>query len=711
MKKVILCFITAVALSACVSAPEPIDEPQDETLQYPASPIEQQTYALEGETIDRFFPWLEQSDSINSQQWLAAQNQLSDSYLTATSEHQRLRNALPQYWNFERHSAPERHGRFYFYWQNDGLQNHSALYVREGLQGVPRRILDPNDFSSEGFASIGDISISPDARYVAYSRYEAGSEWPELRIRDTQSGQDLDDRLRGIKKASVSWLNDGSGFYYSRYPETPGGEPDGDQAVAIYFHRLGSAQRNDRRIYDLSAYPGWNPYPQVTRDGRFLVARIERDDAPHVNAIHLLDLTARNARWQPLLNAWDGHYKLIDSDANLLFFKTTMGAPSGRIVALDIQRPDAAHWQELVPEQAATLHEVRYVGGKFIAHYRQQEQSKLAVYNAYGRFESSIEVPNNGNVQQLSGQASHLEAFFLFDSPTDAGTSYHYDVANQSLQVLQQSQFNIELSQYRTDNIALSETAVLRLTYRTDRPTAQPSPTLLTLEEQLHNEMTSAFSSERVTWLDRGGVVATLLHQTPSNEPLDSRLTTSYEALLSAIEYLGDNGYATPATLVLQGSGNAGWVVNHALTLQPDKFAAVLSHASLADTFTGQASATMTPLNSAEQVRKRLASSPLHHLMEQNGTVCLPPTLVTASAKGTGEAPNAIEPWQSYKWAAALQTQQSCEHPMLLKVTADADDAQPQPTWVRIERALAQLSFVFEQLQSNSQSSNLIPEP
>ena len=82
---------------------------------------------------------------------------------------------------------------------------------------------------------------------MAYLVQDGGSDWRTAQVMDLNSGEVLDDKLEWLKYTGLSWVSDGSGFYYSRYPAAT--DADKFQSLtmnhSVYFHRIGDAQADD----------------------------------------------------------------------------------------------------------------------------------------------------------------------------------------------------------------------------------------------------------------------------------------------------------------------------------------------------------------------------------------------------------------------------------------------------------------------------------
>ena len=125
------------------------------------------------------YRWLE-DDVRNSKavaEWVAAENKVTQGYLAAIPQREAIRRRLTELWNFAQYSSPRKEGGRYYYFKNDGLQNQAVLYVTDSLDGEPRVLLDPNQWSKDGTIALAGLGFSDDGKYLAYGRSEAGSDW------------------------------------------------------------------------------------------------------------------------------------------------------------------------------------------------------------------------------------------------------------------------------------------------------------------------------------------------------------------------------------------------------------------------------------------------------------------------------------------------------------------------------------------------------
>lgn len=705
-KSSIAAMTSLLLLAGCAQVVEPEAE-RPAGPDYPASPTVAQVDTYHGVEVADPYRWLEDMNSAQTKAWVNQQNALTFPYLENLSSRDSFKERLTQVWNYERLSTPFRVHNQYFYYQNQGLQNQSVLFVTADVNHPGRVLIDPNQLSEDGTVSLSRVYISPQANYIAYGVSDGGSDWVEFRVRDIRTGEDLITSITGTKFTNLSWLPDESGFYYSRYPEGDEGVADDQQTVQIYFHQLGTVQSADQKIYAVESERPINPYPTVTSDGRFLIAT--HWDGYMANAVYVKNLTNDQAEWRPLLDQWDGLYSLVETDGNIFYFSTTNEAPTGRVIAVDVNRPEPAHWQEIIPARAETLDSISYVGGKFFASYLKDAQSMVHIYDAHGRFERELALPEIGSVSGFTGQKDHRETFFRLTSFTQPGAIYRLDISSGEAELHQQTEVNADLTGYITEQVFYESKDGTRVPMFIVRHESTEldgnAPLLLHGYGGFNISITPGFSPARLVWLERGGILA-LPNLRGGGEygfewhQAGTRLNKQnvFDDFIAAAEYLIEHQYTNPNRLAIQGGSNGGLLVA-AVTLQrPELFAATLPAVGVLDmlryhTPSANARAWSDDFGlseNADEFEALYAYSPVHNT--QPG-VCYPATLIT-----TGDHDDRVVPWHSYKYAAVMQRDQGCENPILLRVETRAGHGAGTPTWMRIEQIADQWAFLVEHL-------------
>lgn len=88
--------------------------------------------------------------------------------------------------------------------------------------------------------------------------------------------------MKWIKHSSVAWTHDNLGFFYCKYdaPESlkknnaeqnAGKETDANRNQKVYYHKLGTPQKDDVLIYEDPKNPKHSYSVGVTHDGKYLL--------------------------------------------------------------------------------------------------------------------------------------------------------------------------------------------------------------------------------------------------------------------------------------------------------------------------------------------------------------------------------------------------------------------------------------------------------
>ena len=241
-------------------------------LKYPDTKKENVVDDYNGAKVEDPYRWLEDDNSEQTKAWVKEENKVTFDYLSRIPYRDKIKKRIEEMWNYPKYGAPFQKGDHYYFQKNDGLQNQSVWFTQKGLSGKPEVFIDPNKLSEDGTVSLGGINFSLNGRYAAYTIQKSGSDWQEGYIMDVATKKLLGDKLTWLKFTGFSWKGD-EGFYYSRFPEPK----DEDQLKGkntnqqVYYHKLGTAQSEDKLIYEDKDHPLRSAGVGLTEDERFVI--------------------------------------------------------------------------------------------------------------------------------------------------------------------------------------------------------------------------------------------------------------------------------------------------------------------------------------------------------------------------------------------------------------------------------------------------------
>ena len=380
---------------------------------------------LHGTKILDNYRWLEDGTSPETQKWveqeLAYTRAILDPLLGRDSIHKRLTELL----SIGIVTPPQIAGKYYFYTKREGMQNQPILYVREGVNGADRVLVDANEFAADGTIALDWFQPSENGRYVAYGTSAAGSEMSTLHIIETKTDATLPDIIERTRAASIAWQHDNRGFYYTRYPKK-GDVPVGQEMYNrhVFYHELGTDPATDDPIFGEGRDPEDWPSVSLSNDGRWLLINVSQGWTR--SELFLMDLKAGT----PPIRLTTGKNFLYGGEVyeGKLYITTNEDAPRYRVFVADAGNYDREAWKEIIPQTDAVLQGAAVFGGKLFAQYEQNASSQLKIFDLDGKKLSDLSLPAIGTVFGTGGRWNRDEVFFGFQSFTTPPSIYRIDL-------------------------------------------------------------------------------------------------------------------------------------------------------------------------------------------------------------------------------------------------------------------------------------------
>jgi prolyl oligopeptidase len=175
-------LITLLCFNSCGDASKNATVFIPISVEYPETKMEDVIDNYHGTEVNDPFRWLEMDTSTEVRNWIKEQNEVTFGYLNQLPYRNQISERLTELFNYPRYTAPRKIGDYYLYRKNDGLQNQSVIYLKEGLDGESSVFIDPNELDPDGLISINLLGNSPCKQYVAYGKQKAGSDWVTIGV-------------------------------------------------------------------------------------------------------------------------------------------------------------------------------------------------------------------------------------------------------------------------------------------------------------------------------------------------------------------------------------------------------------------------------------------------------------------------------------------------------------------------------------------------
>ncbi|KAH9782470.1 prolyl oligopeptidase family protein [Citrus sinensis] len=530
----------------------------DESLQYPVARRDESIVDdYHGFKIPDPYRWLEDPDAEEVKDFVQKQAELTDSVLNKCDVRDRLREKITKLFDSPQYDAPFKQGNKYFYFHNTGLQPQSVLYVQDSLDAEAKVLLDPNTLSEDGTVAITTVSVSEDAKYLAYALSNSGSDWVTIKLMRIEDHIVEADTLDG--KEVDAGIETDSNLYHE-----------------LYYHFLGTEQSEDILCWKDPEHPKYTFSGHVTEDGQYLVMYI-RENFDQVNKVYYYDLSAlpeglegfRKSNgllpFVKLIDRFDAQYEVVANDDSVFTFRTSKDAPKYKIVRVDLREPN--NWSEVVPEAERDVLE-----SASAANFNQMILSYLSDVNVVFISFTSFLTPGIIYQCNLKTETPEMKIFRETSVPGFDRSEFH---VHQVFVPSKDGSTKIPMFIVAKKNIKLDGS----------------HPCLLYGYGGFNASITPSFSVSRTVLMRHLGAVFCIANIRGGGEYGEewhkdgalAKKQNCFDDFISASEYLISAGYTQSRKLCIEGESNGGLLIGACINQRPDLFGCALAHVGVMD--------------------------------------------------------------------------------------------------------------------------------
>ena len=630
------------------------------------------------QTIEDPYRWLEDFTSNDSRDWVEKQNALTNKFLSNTYQ-KTIKEELQGIWISDQISIPYKKGDKTFYFFNDG-KNQQSIFMMEGCGNCePEVLLDPNEFSKDGTISLGDVSVSPDGKKLAYSISDGGSDWRTWKVMDIASKENLIDKIEWSKFSYATWESDSSGFYYQKYKKPDEALADINRSPELYFHKLSDSQNKDKLIYGDEENPDLSWSISVPDEGDYRVLSIG-EGTDERNLIYIK--FKKDEDFIPVIKEFEATYYFLGGIKNTLWFYTTLDAPKGKVIALNITDKGKLSWKDIIQE-SDPISTVSIVGEKIIINYLKDTLTKIKFFDLDGNYLSDLDFPNKGTINGFYGKVKDDTAYFEFTNYTTPEEVFEINLDTLKYKSYWKSavpgfnadDYTSEMQFYPS----LDGTRIpIHISSKKGLKIDKETPVLLYGYGGFNIPILPNFSKTFYMWMKSGGVIA-VANLRGGSEYGDAwheagmllNKQNVFDDFSFAAKYLHKQEIGSPGTTASLGRSNGGLLVAATMLQNPDLFKVAIPQVGVLDmlrfhkfTIGWAWTSDYGEPDEKEDFINLLSYSPYHNIQKD---ICYPTTLITTSSRD-----DRVVPSHSYKFAARLQEFQSCDNPILLRVESRA---------------------------------------
>ena len=666
---------------------------ENNSMKYPITHKVDVKETIHGEVIEDPYRWLEDFTSDEVEEWVVAQNNFSNNFLSGNAFKDEISKTLEKIWVTDSMGLPfVRGGRTFYYFNNGNLQQNLLMF-QECESCEAEILLDPNTFSKDGTISLSSASVSPDGKLLAYSISDGGSDWRTWYVLEIDTKTQLSDVIKWSKFSYATWESDSSGFYYQKYNEPDEALADINKEPKLYFHVIGESQEADQIEYADPTKPDWSWDISIPDQGDFKLLSVSEG----TDERNLLFIKKDNEdEFIPVIDKFKGAFRYLESRDNILWFYTTYEAPKGKVVTLTLLDDNNFQWRDVVSESKETISSVNLVGNKIIINYLQDTISSIQFFDLSGRYLQDLQMEGRGSVQGFDGKLKDQYTFFEFESFVSPPKIYRLDLTTLKYNLFWQ----MDLPGHETGDLVTSlqffsskdgTKIPVHVSHQAQLEVNSKTPVLLYGYGGFNIPILPSFSKTFYTWMEQGGVLAVAnlrggaeYGDSWHEEGMLLNKQNVFDDFAYAAMHLHSENIGSKETTVSLGRSNGGLLVAATMLQYPELFKVAIPQVGVLDmlrfhkfTIGWAWESDYGAPEEEEDFKNLLSYSPYHNIKKG---ACYPTTLITTAARD-----DRVVPAHSYKFAARLQEGQGCNNPILLRVESRAGHGAGTPKDKQIE--------------------------
>lgn len=539
------------------------------------------------------YQWLEDVDSLKTRNWVREQNRAAREMLAGIPTRNRIAKRVKKLSTVDTVGIPRPKNGRYFIFRRSANENLGSLYVREGLKGRDRKLIDQNLLSKDRTTVITNWSVSHDGKLLAYALSERANDQKSIHVMSVDTGKKLKDHIPAdwypSMHSQIKWNPNGEGFWYAR---RKGAVPKGEEKLhqKIYYHRLGDHFKKDKLIFGQKLHKDVLPIVSVSDDGRYLLISTKRSSGMKRSYdMYLADLYRQKMEFVSIVKNKTHHFSGWMHRDTLYVF-TNDHAPNWKLMAVPLAQAvrGMVRWKTVIPEGDAVVSSITTVRDHIFVGRLENVQSVLHVYDLDGKHLGTVPLPALGTITNFGKEPEGNELFIGFTSFVISSNVYRYDLAQGRLELFSELKRDFDVEQLKVEQVWFhSKDGVevpMFLLHKKGMVRNGKSPALLYGYGGFDSSETPDFNSTRIPFIESGGIYAIAnirgggeFGDKWHKSAIQKKKQKTFDDFIAAAEFLIERKYTSAKRLAIVGGSNGGLLMGAVMTQRPELFRAVVA--------------------------------------------------------------------------------------------------------------------------------------
>ncbi len=664
-----------------------------------------------GTTVADPYRWLEDTGSPEVQKWIKDQNDYTDKVFSKFKQGDFINKRINELSaTSEVQFSPQIKNGKLFFQQFTPPQAQPVVAYKDWPNGNTKVLIDPNN--SEKNIAVTGFWPSPKGNYLAYGLAEGGNEATTIHILNVNSGKTLIDSLPyaggGATPTGMVWDANEKGLTYVRLP-LPETVPESESQfyAALYHHKLGDSFKDDKLIFgkDLSKVAEYTLISSENGEHAAIFVHFGDGNPDYVYLRKGID------NWERVLGPDDNVRVASEVNPGATWNKNNLlvivykDAPFGKLLSVN----ENGKSNTIVEQGNWAMNSVSPVKGGFLITKVLGPVWKVDQYNNNGKLVRTLNLPqSNIHISTIASSSTSDQALITYSGWTTPRTWVQFNSNNGDLKTIFQVKPSGDYSKVKVqviDAISKDGTKIpVSILYMDGITPNGKCPTIVYGYGGFGIPTSPAFIGSYLVWLENGGVIAYAnirgggeFGEGWHEAGMLGKKQNVFDDMYAAAEAMVKNNWTDSQHLGILGGSNGGLLMGAELTQHPEAFKAVVSFVGIYDMIrnelfpNGQYNISEYGTSTKSDDFKWLyAYSPYHNVKENTN---YPATLLV-----TGINDPRVASWQSRKFAAALQSANISNNPILLITRMNEGHGVTASFSQRMGNTAAELTFFAHEL-------------
>jgi oligopeptidase B len=482
----------------------------------------------------------------------------------------------------------------YEYWTKTTAKGNYSIKLRkkigtEKIEEIWNGDLEKEKIKTEYFG-VGDLEVSNNDKYLAYSLDTKGSEYYTIYIREIETQKIISKEIKDTS-GSITFSLDDKFIYYSSLDEN-------HRARKIFRHEIGSINKKDDLIFEEKSEAFTVSIGISSDEKYYFISTSDHntseqyyfsvDEAKPIPK--LIQKRERGILYS--VNSWDGKF----------YNHTNKDAEDFKIEVSDSL--ESQNWKDFIPAKKETLiGGLTFLNNWIIRSETSDALDKLFLINKKNGIEEELEISEEKvcvpNVSLKQKDRNTDEIYLGYSSPKTPSRVYLFNLASKSKKLIKEQEipsghnpddYIVERVEYKSHDGRLVPLTITR--HKKTKIDGSANLLLYGYGSYGHS-MSPSFSSTRLSLVDRDIIWATAHIRGGMEKGMkwwkEGKLTNkknTFEDYIQAAKYLIENKYSSKGQIIGMGGSAGGLLMGAVVNQAPELFLGIIMAVPFVDSLT-----------------------------------------------------------------------------------------------------------------------------